>query len=93
MVFEFDGNKSRSNKAKHGVDFVEAQAIWRDPDFLDMPARTVSGEVRRAAIGRIGDRVWVAIYTERGTDDHQTIRLISTRRARPREKARYHHDG
>jgi uncharacterized protein len=89
MVFEFDDNKSRRNLTKHGIDFVEAQALWRDPRLVDVPARTFGGEVRRAAIGRIGDRVWVAIYTERGTDDHQTIRLISTRRARPQERRHY----
>ena len=89
MVFEFDPDKSRRNKVKHGVDFIEAQVIWLDPLALDVPARTVNGESRRAAIGRIGDRVWVATYTERGTDG-QTIRLISTRRARRKETRAYH---
>jgi len=28
--FEFDERKSTLNKAKHGIDFVEAQAIWDD---------------------------------------------------------------
>jgi uncharacterized protein len=92
MVFEFDDHKSRQNLLKHGIDFVEAQALWRDPFVVDVPARTVDGEMRRAAIGRIGDRVWVAIYTERGTDDHQTIRIVSTRRARQQER-RHYYDG
>jgi uncharacterized protein len=91
MVFEFDDTKSRHNLLKHGIDFVEAQAIWRDPHMVDVPARTVDGEPRRAAIGRIGDRVWVAIYTKRGTDDHQTIRIVSTRRARHQERRHYYH--
>ena len=29
MEFEFDPWKSESNKAKHGIDFVEAQALWK----------------------------------------------------------------
>jgi uncharacterized DUF497 family protein len=34
MLFEFDTEKSRANKAKHGIDFVVAQAIWKDaPDI------------------------------------------------------------
>jgi uncharacterized DUF497 family protein len=34
IVFEFDGAKSKSNLAKHGIDFVDAQALWNDPDLL-----------------------------------------------------------
>lgn len=30
MEFEFDERKSAANKAKHGIDFVEAQALWLD---------------------------------------------------------------
>jgi uncharacterized DUF497 family protein len=32
--FEFDPVKSLSNKDKHGIDFVEAQELWNDPDHL-----------------------------------------------------------
>ncbi|MSO62009.1 MAG: hypothetical protein EXQ50_07965 [Acidobacteria bacterium] len=31
MEFEFDPAKSAANKAKHGIDFVEAQEFWNDP--------------------------------------------------------------
>ena len=41
MRFEFDAAKSAANKLKHGIDFVEAQALWADPDRLETPARTV----------------------------------------------------
>jgi hypothetical protein len=34
-----DDNKSQANKAKHGIDFVESQALWRDIDRLEIPAR------------------------------------------------------
>jgi len=30
MEFEFDPAKSATNKVKHGLDFVEAQELWRD---------------------------------------------------------------
>jgi uncharacterized DUF497 family protein len=84
MRFEFDSVKSAANKTEHGIDFVEAQAIWTDPDRLEIPARTVD-EPRHQVIGRIGDRTWSAFITYR----HDTIRLISVRRARPEEEARY----
>ena len=36
MEFE----KSKSNKAKHGIDFVEAQTHWEDPDCIGFPAKS-----------------------------------------------------
>ena len=40
MQFEFDEDKSRSNGTKHGIDFVEAQALWLDDMLIEVPART-----------------------------------------------------
>ena len=84
MPFEYDSQKSRSNKAKHGIDFDEAQMLWHDVDRLEVPAKNVS-EPRFATIGRIGDKVWTAFITYRGDD----IRIISVRRARTNEVEAY----
>jgi uncharacterized DUF497 family protein len=84
MFFEFDPEKSATNKAKHGIDFVEAQALWVDPFLLEAPARTTD-ESRALVIGRLGDRHWAAIITERSG----RVRIISVRRARKEEVARY----
>lgn len=80
MVFEFDENKSQSNKIKHGIDFIEAQALWQDVDRLEIPARTVD-EPRLIILGRIGVKLWAAVVTYRETK----IRIISVRRARQKE--------
>jgi len=37
--FEFDHEKSNSNKQKHGIDFYEAQKLWDDPDFIEIPVK------------------------------------------------------
>ena len=84
MRFEFDAAKSAANKLKHGIDFVEAQALWADPDRLETPAQTVD-EPRYQVIGRIGETTWSAFITYR----HEAIRIISVRRARTEEEARY----
>jgi uncharacterized DUF497 family protein len=84
MEFEFDPAKSTANLRKHGIDFVDAQALWTDPDRLEVPARSLD-EPRTQVIGRIGDSVWSAFITHRGA----RIRLISVRRARDEEKAAY----
>jgi uncharacterized DUF497 family protein len=84
MKFEFDQEKSDANKRKHGLDFVEAQVLWEDPDRLQVPART-QGEPRLMLIGRIGDRHWSTIFTIR--DDR--TRIISVRRSRTKEVEQY----
>lgn len=84
MEFEFDPAKSTANKAKHGIDFIEARELWRDPQRVFAPA-LVASEPRFVAIGRIGGRVWTAIFTWRG----DRVRIISVRRARKKEAERY----
>ena len=82
--FEFDERKSILNKAKHGIDFVEAQAIWDDVDRMEIPARSLD-EPRHQVIGRIREKIWSAFITYR----NEKIRIISVRRARADEEARY----
>ena len=84
MKFEFDRRKSRSNRTKHGIDFVEAQALWDDPDVLEIPARTID-EPRCLVVGRVGDAHWSAIVTYR----EDRTRIISVRRSRKEEIALY----
>ncbi len=83
-MFEFDPTKSTANKAKHGIDFDEAQALWADPWLLTAPAKT-EGEPRWIALGRIDGKHWAAIWTPRG----EKVRIISVRRARKEEMAIY----
>lgn len=84
MEFEFDPNKSEANRRKHGIDFVEAQALWDDPDRVEVPARTTD-EPRSLVVARMASRYWSAVVTPRGGK----IRIISVRRARPEEVAIY----
>jgi uncharacterized DUF497 family protein len=64
LEFEFDEAKSVANKSKHGIDFVEAQALWSDVDRLEAPARSLD-EDRRQVVGRIGAKTWSASITYR----------------------------
>jgi uncharacterized DUF497 family protein len=81
--FEFDPAKSAANRDKHGIDFVEAQGLWRVL-ALDQPL-PYQGEPREMRTGRIGGRYWSAVYTRRGS----AIRIISVRRARRDEEEDY----
>ncbi len=84
MNFEFDENKSQSNKIKHGINFLEAQKLWNDVERLEIPAKSLD-EPRFVIIGRIGAKLWAAVVTYRG----EKIRIISVRRARKSEVALY----
>jgi uncharacterized protein len=84
LEFEFDNDKSLSNKQKHGIDFVEAQQLWFDDMLLEVSART-SDEPRFLVIGKIGIKHWSAVVTYRG----ERIRIISVRRSRKEEAELY----
>ena len=88
MKFEYDNRKSQANKVKHGIDFVEAQILWEDSDYLEIPART-EDEPRCMVIGRIGNRVWAGVITYRG----ENVRLISVRPANRKEVELYEGKG
>jgi uncharacterized DUF497 family protein len=83
-VFRFDSPKSSANKAKHGIDCVEAQALWDNPELLEIPVRT-EDEPTYIVIGRLGRSVWSAVITYRNDE----IRIISVRRARASEVKLY----
>jgi len=84
VEFEFDEKKSNANKAKHGIDFVQAQALWLDENMVEIPSRT-EDEARLVVVGKIAARHWSAVITLRDG----RIRLISARRSRPEEVAIY----
>jgi uncharacterized DUF497 family protein len=80
MNFEFDVNKSRRNKKKHKIDFNEAQALWDDPDLIEIPIKTTD-EPRYLVVGIISGKHWSGIITYR----KEYIRIISVRRSRKEE--------
>jgi len=84
MEFEFDPEKSAGNKAKHGIDFQEAQSLWKDPDLLEIPVKT-SDEERFLVVGIIDGKHWSGVITYRSGK----IRIISVRRSRKEEVKLY----
>ncbi len=80
MIFEFDPAKSTTNLEKHGIDFVQAQALWDDTDYVEIPLKTID-ETRFMVIGRIEENIWSGVITYRG----ESVRIISVRRSRKEE--------
>jgi uncharacterized DUF497 family protein len=85
VEFEFDPAKSQANKAKHGIDFEEAQSLWLDPDGLSVPAKNIKSEIRFARIAQVENQIWFAVFTYR----QNNVRLITVRKARKNEKRQY----
>ncbi len=83
-IFEYDDKKSQANLLKHGIDFIDAQALWNDPMLLEVPAKT-NDEPRYLMIGLINGKHWSAVITYRGSN----VRLISVRRSRNEEVVFY----
>ena len=80
MDFEFDPEKSRTNKEKHGIDFTEAQCLWNDADRAEIDAKP-GNEPRALVIGKINEKHWTAVITLRA----DKTRIISVRRSRKEE--------
>jgi uncharacterized DUF497 family protein len=84
VEFEFDPDKSRINKIKHGIDFEQARELW---SFTGLVVRSDRGnEVRFVRIAPSAEGIlWTAAFVERG----DRIRIISVRRSRKEERESY----
>tara|TARA_R110002124_G_scaffold280902_1_gene454644 strand:- start:2815 stop:3078 length:264 start_codon:yes stop_codon:yes gene_type:complete len=85
MAIEFDPGKDAANIAKHGVSLSDAREMVLDEALIIADTRFDYGEERFNAYGLIGDTLHAMTFTLRGDD----IRVISLRRARPKEVKRY----
>lgn len=84
-MITWDDTKRRANMAKHGLDFVGAEAVFDGPVMTEEDARLAYGEPRTNLIGLLHGSVVFMTYTERGDDLH----IISLRPATRHEAQRY----
>ena len=79
MSYEWDPAKNRANRAKHGVDFADAVAVFEDDLALTRPDTASRGESRFVTLGVDGfGRHRIVVFTERGGH----VRIISTKSER-----------
>jgi len=86
MRFEWDEEKRRTNLSKHGLDFIDAAEVFGGETVSFLDDQFDYAETRFVSIGILDGVVMVIIHTE----DDETVRLISFRRATPREEANYY---
>ena len=80
-MFEYDLVKSKINSDKHGIDFMEAEVLWEDPNRIVISARSTY-ESRFLLIAEREGTLWSTVYTSRG----ENIRIISVREVLSYEK-------
>jgi len=90
MRFEWDNQKNRFNRKKHGISFELAQEVFADPFCLVIRDESPEDEERFWSIGRVGTLViLVVVHTIRQEDGEEIIRITSARKATPRERRSY----
>ena len=86
MKFDWDIDKARSNKSKHGVTFESVEPMFTDPLIFDDLSHSES-EPRYVALGFDSRGRLLAVAFVR--PDRETIRIISARKATKKETAVY----
>ena len=89
--FEWDVTKAVHNLRKHRVSFETATRVFADPFALIVQDRIEDGERRWQSLGLVeGSLLLLVAHTVRHDEDStEVIRLISARRADPKERKRY----
>lgn len=85
MDISFDAAKSECNVAKRGISFERAAEFEWDSALIVEDLRRPYGEQRFQALGLIGSRLHMPVFTPRARKAH----VISLRKANKREVKRY----
>jgi uncharacterized DUF497 family protein len=87
MEFEWDETKNQQNQQKHRISFEEAQEIFLGVVFTFISDKLDYGEIREISIGTIQN---VVVITVVHTNRQGKIRIISARKATPKERRTYY---
>jgi len=90
--FEWDPQKARDNRDKHGVAFDEAATVFKDSESLSIFDPEHSEAEDRGVTMGISEkgRLLLVIHTFREeSEDAFTIRIVSSRKATKQESKKY----
>jgi uncharacterized DUF497 family protein len=90
MECVWDEQKSRRNLAKHGVSFETAKLVFDDPRAVSQLDRVKDEEERWQTLGLAGGiLILLVVHTYREESGEEVLRIISARKATPRERTIY----
>ena len=85
MKIEFTSTKDATNIAKHGISLAMAELLEWDLLLATEDKRENYGEVRMIGFAPIGRKVYCVVFTE----NDEVYRIISLRKALPKEVRAY----
>ncbi len=85
MKYECDEAKNRTNLAKHGLSFEDAEQVFAGPSVTFEDDRFAYGEERLITLGLLGGRLVVIAHSPLD----EATRIISMRKGNRREKKIY----
>lgn len=85
MKFTWDEDKRKTNLAKHGFDFADAEAVFAGMTYTFRDDREYYGKDRFITLGMLKGRIVLIAHTEEGNN----IRIISMRKATKNEQKKY----
>ena len=89
IKFEWDLQKAKLNKKKHGVAFEEAQSVFYDDLAIQFEDQVALGEQCFIMLGLSNQsRTLVVVHCERG-ENKEILRIISARKATKSEQKFY----
>ncbi len=86
--YEWDKEKDAQNFQKHGISFKEASLIFEGPVFTRVDDRNDYGEIRELSFGMLGGGIVILAVAH--TERNGKTRLISARKATPKERKIYY---
>lgn len=93
MHFEWDIEKNKKNRAKHGISFETARLVFDDPRAISIQDRCNDGEERWQTIGHAGQTVILLVaHTYHDGEVEEIARIISARKATLKERRIYEQD-
>lgn len=89
IEFAWSSTKAAANKRKHRVSFSEAQTVFYDEEALLLNDPDHSEDEDRFILLGLSASLRVLLVVHSYSDDDETIRIISARKANPRERSMY----
>jgi uncharacterized protein len=90
MRFEWDEEKNRRNKLKHGISFGDAAAVFFDVFSYTVEDSVVDDEERLLTVGMLVDlTITIVVHVTKDEYGEEIIRIISARKASPLHRSRY----
>ena len=91
MAVDWNERKNRINELKHGVSFERAAGVFDDPHAVSFLERVVDDEERWHTIGCVGGiAILLVVHTSEEQHGEEEVRIISARKASPRERSLYY---